>query len=95
MSEYLRSVNQISPLSKDAAEELLQCVRTKTYPKGALIHTEGKVCKHLFFVKSGTVSRNSWYSFSFVQLVCFSMCKDMRHLKLLITKIKQLEGMGR
>ncbi|GET21821.1 Crp/Fnr family transcriptional regulator [Prolixibacter denitrificans] len=55
MSEYLRSVNQISPLSEEAAEELLQCVRTKTYPKGALIHTQGNVCKHLFFVKSGLV----------------------------------------
>lgn len=55
MSEFLRNANKLSPLSDEAAEELLQCIQTTTYHKGDLIHMEGKVSKHLFFVKSGLV----------------------------------------
>ena len=55
MSEILKCANSFSPLSDDAAEEFSQCIRTKTYHKGDIIHSEGKVCKHLFFVESGLV----------------------------------------
>lgn len=55
MREYLKNVNQISPLSEAAEEELLQCIRVKTYEKGELIHSIGKVSKNLFFIKSGLV----------------------------------------
>ena len=48
-------VNQISPLSIEATSDLQQCIRMKTYQKGELIHTIGKVCKNLFFVKEGLV----------------------------------------
>ncbi|MFV0592451.1 MAG: Crp/Fnr family transcriptional regulator [Draconibacterium sp.] len=53
MSEFLNHANQISPLSDEAAAELLQHIKTETYNKGELIQTEGRVCKHLFFVESG------------------------------------------
>ena len=48
MNEFLNKANSISPLSDEAAEELMKCIRTKTYEKGALIHKEGRVCRHLF-----------------------------------------------
>lgn len=55
MSEFLRNVNNISPLSNEASNELLQCIHTRTYNKGDLIHVEGKVSKNLFFVEAGLV----------------------------------------
>ncbi len=53
MSEILKCANALSPLSNEAAMEFKQCIRTKTYNKGEIIHTEGKVCKDLFFIESG------------------------------------------
>lgn len=55
MSEFLKCVNGLSTLSDKASEELMQCVHTTSYSKGDLIHSEGKVCKYLFFVESGLV----------------------------------------
>jgi len=55
MSEILKRANSISPLSDEAAKELLQCVHTNTYNKGEIIHSEGNVCKHLYFIESGLV----------------------------------------
>ncbi|MCG6189521.1 Crp/Fnr family transcriptional regulator [Maribellus maritimus] len=55
MSDLLKKVNDISPLSVEALEELVKCIQTKVYDKGILIHTEGRVNKQLFFVESGLV----------------------------------------
>ncbi|WP_346858353.1 Crp/Fnr family transcriptional regulator [uncultured Draconibacterium sp.] len=53
MREIIKCTNSISHLSDEANAEYLQCIRTKTYNKGELIHSEGKICKDLFFVESG------------------------------------------
>ncbi|WP_346863728.1 Crp/Fnr family transcriptional regulator [uncultured Draconibacterium sp.] len=53
MREILKFTNSISPLSDEANAEYLECIQTKTYKKGELIHSEGKICKDLFFVESG------------------------------------------
>lgn len=55
MQEFLNNINTISPLSDDATNELIKYVKTATYAKGELIHNEGRVCRHLFFIKSGLV----------------------------------------
>ncbi|WP_340112596.1 Crp/Fnr family transcriptional regulator [Maribellus mangrovi] len=55
MNEFLNNINKISPLSDEAAAELLQLTKTATYAKGEQIHNEGRICRHLFFVKSGLV----------------------------------------
>lgn len=55
MSEILKCANLFSPLSDEASYEFLQCIRSKTYQKGELIHGLGRVYKHLFFVESGLV----------------------------------------
>ena len=53
MSDFLRCANLFSPLSEDASGELLKRIQTNTYKKGELIHTKGRICRHLFFVESG------------------------------------------
>jgi len=53
MVEFLKCANRYSSLSDKAATELIRRIRTKTYSKGELIHSEGIVCKRLFFVQSG------------------------------------------
>ena len=53
MSAILNCVNSYSPLSEDASADLLQCIRSNTYQKGEKIHSDGKVCRKLFFVESG------------------------------------------
>lgn len=53
MSDFLKHVNKLSLLSHEASEELLECIQTKVYQKNEIIHSEGAVCKHLFFIESG------------------------------------------
>ncbi len=53
MNEFLKRANEISPLSENALKELEQCIHTTNYSKGDIIHSEGKICRHLFFVESG------------------------------------------
>lgn len=62
MHDFLKKVNQVSPLSEEAAADLLKCVRSKTYAKGDIIHTEGKICRHLFYVQSGLAKHFYYYN---------------------------------
>lgn len=55
MNQFLRQINMLSPLSEEATQELLKCIKTKTYHKGELIHSIDKVCRYLFFIESGLV----------------------------------------
>ncbi len=53
MKTFLDQVNQISPLSEAATQDLLQCVQKTEYAKGEMIHQIGKICKSLFFIENG------------------------------------------
>ncbi len=53
MNEFLKCVNNLSPLSEKASADFLECIHTKEYKKGEIIHNEGAVCRHLFFIESG------------------------------------------
>ncbi|MBS2100428.1 Crp/Fnr family transcriptional regulator [Carboxylicivirga linearis] len=53
VGDFLKAVNNLSVLSEQATSELLECVRTKKYMKGDVIHEEGKLCRNLFFIKTG------------------------------------------
>ncbi len=53
MNDFLKHINSLSPLKKEVSDELVQFIHTSEYNKGDLIHKEGNVCKHLFFVESG------------------------------------------
>ncbi len=71
MSEFLNKINSISPLSDEASENLIQCIQTKRYDKGTLIHKEGRICKHLFFVESGLVKHFYYHEGSYYVLRFF------------------------
>ena len=53
MENFFNIINAISPLSVDAETDLSRSIQTKKYKKGEIIHEEGRICKHLFFVQKG------------------------------------------
>ncbi len=81
MSEFLKYVNQLSPLSAEATQALLACIETVSYSKGEVIHQEGKLCKHLFFVESGLAKHQyfqegSQFIFRFFEETQFFIATD-------------------
>nr|WP_319400683.1 Crp/Fnr family transcriptional regulator [uncultured Carboxylicivirga sp.] len=61
VSDFFAAINDLSVLSEQAARELLPCIYTTKYEKGELIHQEGKICRHLFFIKSGLAKHSYYY----------------------------------
>jgi CRP/FNR family transcriptional regulator, anaerobic regulatory protein len=55
---FVEYINSFVPLSAPAAEELLSKSRQDDLPKHYLLHKEGKVCEHLYFIEKGLVR---WY----------------------------------
>lgn len=55
MDFFIKCIRSFSPLTEEAEKALFDCIKTKQYGKGELIHSEGKVCKQLYFVESGLV----------------------------------------
>lgn len=60
LSHIFKSINDLSVLSEQAAEELLLCINTIKYKKGEVIHAEGKICRDLFFIQSG-LAKHTYY----------------------------------
>ncbi|HEY4789213.1 MAG TPA: Crp/Fnr family transcriptional regulator [Bacteroidales bacterium] len=81
MNAFLNGVNSYFPLSGETERELLQCIKTKHYAKGSLIHTEGRVCRHLFFIENGLVKHfyyhnESHYVLRFIEETNFFIVTD-------------------
>jgi len=81
MNEFLNCVNKLSQLSDEASLELSQCIRTKTYKKGDIIHREGELCKHLFFVRDGLAKhyyyhKGNQFIFRFFEEKLFFLATD-------------------
>ena len=55
MSNFTKYVNKVSQLSKEAEEDLLPRLKSKSFRKGQVINTEGQICKNLFFIDKGLV----------------------------------------
>ena len=55
MSDFTKYVNKVSQLSKEAEEDLLPRLKSKSFRKGQVINTEGQICKNLFFIDKGLV----------------------------------------
>lgn len=55
MSDFTKYVNNVSQLSKEAEEDLLPRLKSKTFRKGQVINKEGQICKNLFFIDKGLV----------------------------------------
>ncbi len=53
MNGFLNHVCKLSPLTDEALKELEGCIQKEYFTKGEVIHQEGKICKHLFFIESG------------------------------------------
>ena len=61
MKEFLDHINSLSPISKEASEEIVTYIKTKTYEKGEMIHEVGNICRNLYFIKSGLVKHFNYY----------------------------------
>lgn len=55
MSDFIKYVNKVSPLSKEAEEDLFTRLKSKYFHKGQVINKEGQICKNLFFIDKGLV----------------------------------------
>ena len=55
MSDFIKYVNNVSQLSKEAEEDLLSRLKPKSFKKGHVINKEGQICKNLFFIDKGLV----------------------------------------
>jgi len=55
MTDFLKYCNQLSPLEKETADELVIKLKTKTFQKGDYILRSGDVCRNLLFVDKGLV----------------------------------------
>lgn len=55
MPDFITYLNKFSQLSKEAEEDLLPRLKSKSFKKGQVINKEGQVCKNLFFIDKGLV----------------------------------------
>lgn len=55
MSDFIKHVNRFSQLSKEAEQDLLTRLKTKSFKKGQVINKEEQICSNLFFIDKGLV----------------------------------------
>jgi CRP-like cAMP-binding protein len=55
MSDFIKYINKISPISQEATDELSIKLKYKTYKKGDLINNQGQICRNIFFIDEGLV----------------------------------------
>ena len=62
MDRFFAQVNALSPLSEEASNDVSSCIHKKSVQKGELIHSLGKICRHLFFIEKGLVKHFYYYN---------------------------------
>ena len=55
MDGFINFCQQMSPLTKEAEDDLLARLKTRSYKKGQLINNEGQICRSLYFIDLGLV----------------------------------------
>lgn len=55
MTNFIQFVNNISLLNKEASDDLMEKLTTKTFNKGQYLLRSGQVCQQLFFIDNGLV----------------------------------------
>lgn len=55
MQQLLTHIQNYAPLSTEAQNALQDCFEKITLPKNDFLLTEGKICRHLYFVESGAL----------------------------------------
>jgi len=53
MTDFVSAFNHLSRLSPEAADDLYNCLSTKSYDKSALLLRSGETCKRLYFIDEG------------------------------------------
>ena len=53
MADFIQFCCHLSRLNKEATDDLLDKLKTKTFQKGEFLLKEGGVCKHLYFIDKG------------------------------------------
>ncbi len=87
MNEFLSCVNRLSELTNEASSELAKYIHTKRYVKGDIIHREGELCTHLFFVREGLAKhyyyhKGNQFIFRFFEENLFFLATDSFFRKL-------------
>jgi CRP-like cAMP-binding protein len=60
MSDFIKYVNGISPLSKEAADDLLKDLKIKSFNKNDLLLKSGEVCKYFYYIEEGLTKSFSY-----------------------------------
>src|SRR5919199_2151918 len=55
MTDFIIYCNQLSPLEKEATDDLVDKLKTKTFQKGDYVLRSGDVCRNLYFIDRGLV----------------------------------------
>ena len=55
MSDFIKYLNKVSQLSKEAEEDLMYRLKPTSFKKGQVINKEAQICKKLFFIDKGLV----------------------------------------
>ena len=55
MEQLINYIKTYSPLSNDAEQALHNCIEKLVLPKNEFLATEGKVCRHLYFLEHGAI----------------------------------------
>jgi CRP-like cAMP-binding protein len=55
LTDFIKYINNVSPLSKEAEAELSARLKSKTFKKGQLINKQGQICRKLYFINKGLV----------------------------------------
>ncbi len=55
MPDFIQFCNQLSKLEEDAADELVNKIKSRTYQKGEYLLKKGEICRYLFFIDTGLV----------------------------------------
>jgi len=55
LEQLIRNIKTYSPLSNDAEQVLYSCFEKLLLPKNEFLITEGKICRHLYFLEQGAI----------------------------------------
>lgn len=60
MSDFVKYINNISPLDNDAGDDLLKELRSKTFTKNTFLLKPGAVCKYFYYIEQGLTKSFSY-----------------------------------
>ena len=55
LTDFIKYINEVSPLSNEAEAELSTRLKSKSFKKGQLINKQGQICRKLYYIDKGLV----------------------------------------